>query len=307
MRISSPTRALLAGLFVAAGISASLADDIVVTHAQGETTVSKNPETVITFDLATLDTLEALGIEADGVPATNLPEYLSKYAADRYAKVGSLFEPDYEAVAALEPDLIIVAARSSPAYAELSKIAPTIDLTNDWANFEGSIKENSRILGEIFDKTPEVDALIAGLDASIAEAKTAAAGAGTGLVVITSAGEVTNFGPGSRFGWIFDTLGVTPAAAAAAGAEAAPHGDAVSFEYLLEANPDWLFVIDRDAATGSAGAAAAVLDNELVAQTTARQKGQIVEIDPIRSYIVNGGLPAFTLLVDQVGDALAAK
>src|SRR5690606_3451641 len=123
-------------------------------------------------------------------------------------------------------------------------------------------------------------------DARIAETQAVASEAGTGLVVLTSAGEVTNFGPGSRFGWIFDTLGVTPAAVGAEGAEAAPHGDAVSFEYLLEANPDWLFVIDRDAATGTEGAANAVLDNELVAQTTAAQSAQVVYVDPIRSYIV---------------------
>lgn len=301
-------RVVLAAAVVAASLLSGgvFAQEITITHAQGETAVPANAETVITFDLAALDTLDALGIEVDGVPATNLPAYLSKYADDSYAKVGSLFEPDYEAVAALEPDLIIVAGRSSSAFAELSRIAPTIDLTNNWGDFANSIKANSRILGEVFGKTDEVETMIADLDASIAEAKAAAAEAGTGLVVLTSAGEVTNFGAGSRFGWIFDTLGVAPAAVAAEGADAAPHGDAVSFEYLLEANPDWLFVIDRDAATGSEGAAEAVLDNELVAQTTAAQEGQIVYVDPIRAYIVNGGLPAFTVLVDQIGDALAA-
>lgn len=302
-------RVVLAAAAVAASLllGGAFAQEIAITHTQGETMVPANPETVITFDLAALDTLDALGIEVDGVPATNLPAYLSKYADDSYAKVGSLFEPDYEAVAALEPDLIIVAGRSSGAFGELSKIAPTIDLTNDWGDFANSIKANSRILGEVFGKADDVEAMIADLDARIAETKAAAADAGTGLVVLTSAGEVTNFGAGSRFGWIFDTLGVAPAAVAAEGAEAAPHGDAVSFEYLLEANPDWLFVIDRDAATGSEGAAAAVLDNELVAQTTAAQQGQIVYVDPIRAYIVNGGLPAFTVLVDQIGDALGAE
>ena len=303
MRVISAAAIVMASLMS----GAVLADDIQVTHAQGETTVSTNPQTVITFDLATLDTLDALGIEVNGVPATNLPAYLSKYADSSYAKVGSLFEPDYEAVAALEPDLIIVAGRSSGAYAELSKIAPTIDLTNDWADFANSIKQNSRSLGTIFDRTADVDAMIEDLDAAIAETQGNAAESGTALVVLTSAGEVTNFGPGSRFGWIFDTLGLTPAAVAAEGAEAAPHGDAVSFEYLLEADPDWLFVIDRDAATGAEGAAAAVLDNELVAQTKAAQSGHIVFVDPIRAYIVNGGLPAFATLVEQIGDVLATN
>ena len=297
------TPAILAA--IAAGAlamtSSVTAQDITVTHAQGETVLPGTPANVATFDFATIDTLDALGVEIKGVPASNLPEYLAKYGADSYARIGTIFEPDYEAVNALAPDLVIVAGRSSAALPELAKIAPTIDLSNDWASFEASIKDNSRKLGEIFGKQAEVEALIAALDEKIAAVKADAADAGTGLIVLTSGAEVTAYGAGSRFGWIHDTLGVTPAIA---DVEAATHGDAISFEFILETNPDWLFVIDRDAATGE-GAAAAILDNELVAQTNAWKNGNVVYIDPVRSYIVNGGLPAFTYLVDQVGAALA--
>jgi iron complex transport system substrate-binding protein len=299
------TRATTLGVIAIAlsFVAPSLAEELVVRHAQGETTVPKNPAKVVTFDIATLDTLDALGVEVYGLPGTNLPAYLGKYADEKYEKLGSLFEPDYEAVAAAAPDLIIVAARSSTAFAELSKIAPTIDLSNSWTDFENSVKANSRILGEIFDKSAEIDAMIRELDGKVAAVKAKAAEAGTGLIVLTSGSEITAYGAGSRFGWIHESLGVVPAIA---DVEAATHGDAVSFEFLLEANPDWLYVIDRDAATAE-GAAAAILDNELVAQTTAWKNGNVVYIDPVRSYIVNGGLPAFTALVDQVGAALGVE
>ena len=302
-RISIPTlSSAFAVALLALSIVPAAAADVTVTHAQGETVVPTNPETVLTFDLATLDTLDALGVEVDGVPNTNMPDYLGKYAGDAYLKIGSLFEPDYEAVAAAAPDLIIVAGRSSAAYPELAKIAPTIDLSNDWEDFEASIKDNSRILGEIFGKEAEVEAMIEELDEKIAVVRAEAADAGTGLIVLTSGSEVTAYGPGSRFGWIHETAGMAPAVTDIA---AATHGDVVSFEFLLETNPDWLFVIDRDAATGE-GAAAAVLDNELVAETDAWQNGNVVYVDPIRSYIVNGGLPAFTVLIDQLATALGA-
>ncbi len=291
--------ALAAVTFLATPV---LADDLVIKHAQGETTVPQNPAKVLTFDLASLDTLDALGVDILGLPGSNLPAYLSKYADDKYVKVGTLFEPDYEAVAAAEPDLIIVAGRSAGAYPELSKIAPTIDLSNNWADFEGSIKSNSRILGEIFGKTAEVDAMIVSLDSKIAAVKAKAPEAGKGLIVLTNGAEVTAFGVGSRFGWIHETLGVQPATEA----KAETHGDVISFEFLLETNPDWLFVVDRDAATGS-GSSAAILDNELVAQIDAVKNGRVVDIDPVRSYVINGGLPAFTFLVDQVGAALGAQ
>lgn len=299
MTIRRTATALLAG-FVALSTPV-VAQEITVTHAQGETTLPGVPEKVVSFDFAAIETLEAIGVDVAGLPGSNLPAHLEKYASDDYAKVGSLFEPDYEALAALEPDLIIVAGRSSGAYEELAKIAPTVDLSNDWADFYGSIQANADIVGQLFDKEAEIDALKAETDAKVEAAKAAAADAGKGLIVLTSGAEVSAYGPGSRFGFIHDTLGVTPVIE---DVEAATHGDAISFEFILEANPDMLFVIDRDAATGS-GAAAAILDNELVAETTAWKNGDVVYIDPVRAYIVNGGLISFGIMADQVAEALS--
>ena len=43
-------------------------------------------------------------------------------------ELGSVWEPDYEAINALEPDLIVVAGRSSRIYPDMKEIAPTADL-----------------------------------------------------------------------------------------------------------------------------------------------------------------------------------
>ncbi|WP_375598561.1 siderophore ABC transporter substrate-binding protein [Devosia sp. Naph2] len=299
MTFSRTATALLAGLVALA--TPALAQEFTVTHAQGETTLPGVPQKVVSFDFAAIETLEAIGVNIAGLPGSNLPAHLEKYASDDYAKVGSLFEPDYEALAALEPDLIIVAGRSSTAYPELANLAPTVDLSNEWTNFYGSIKANAEIIGEIFDKEAEVAALIAETEAKVEASRAAAADAGKGLVVLTSGAEVTAYGPGSRFGFIHETLGVTPVIE---DVEAATHGDSISFEFILETNPDLLFVIDRDAATGQ-GAAAAILDNELVGETTAWQNGDVVYIDPVRAYIVNGGLISFGIMADQVTEALS--
>ncbi|MBB4052904.1 iron complex transport system substrate-binding protein [Devosia subaequoris] len=299
MTFSRTATALLAGLVALA--TPALAQEFTVTHAQGETTLPGVPQKVVSFDFAAIETLEAIGVDVAGLPGSNLPAHLEKYASDDYAKVGSLFEPDYEALAALEPDLIIVAGRSSTAYPELANLAPTVDLSNEWTNFYGSIKANAEIIGEIFDKEAEVAALIAETEAKVEASRAAAADAGKGLVVLTSGAEVTAYGPGSRFGYIHETLGVTPVIE---DVEAATHGDSISFEFILETNPDLLFVIDRDAATGQ-GAAAAILDNELVGETTAWRNGDVVYIDPVRAYIVNGGLISFGIMADQVTEALS--
>ncbi len=126
--------------------------------------------------------------------------------------MGSLKEPDFEAVSSAAPDLIIVSGRTAGAYEELSKIAPTIDLSVDAAKPMESFKAQTEKLGKIFKKEDEAASKLAEVDKTVADTKTKAASAGKGLIVLTSGGEVTAYGAGSRFGIIHDVLGV-PAAA----------------------------------------------------------------------------------------------
>ncbi|BDZ43969.1 iron ABC transporter substrate-binding protein [Paraoerskovia sediminicola] len=275
-----------------------------IEHPQGTLELDAMPETVVTFDLAALTVLDELGVEVTGVPKTNLTADLESYAGDEYLDAGTLFEPDFEAVAAAAPDLIVVAGRSAAAYPELAKIAPTVDLSNDWADFAASVKENDAKLGEIFDKEDEVAALADEFDAKASAVQAAAADAGSSLIVLTSAGEVTAYGPGSRFGFLHDALGLTPAVE---DVEEATHGEAISFEFVRDADPDHLFVVDRDAAVGEGtDNAQAVLDNELVHGTTAWQEDQVTYVDPASWYIVNGGLPTLIDIADEVGAAIGA-
>jgi iron complex transport system substrate-binding protein len=275
-----------------------------VTHAQGTTEVPVKPAKVVTFDMASLDTLDELDVKVTGLPKSSVPDYLDEYSSAKYTDVGTLFEPDYEAVNELAPDLIIVANRSAKALPELQKIAPTIDLTLDWADYLGSFTKNVTTLGTIFQKQAQAKAELADLQKEIAETKKLAAkDGGNALVVLTSGGEITAFGPGSRFGWIHDELGVTPAVA---DVEAATHGDPVSNEFILQTNPDRLFVIDRDAATGEGGTTAKqILDNEVIHGTNAWKNKKIVYLDPVPFYVVMSGLTAVDEMVDQIKDGLS--
>ncbi|HEV7414556.1 MAG TPA: siderophore ABC transporter substrate-binding protein [Tianweitania sediminis] len=303
-------RSILAAILVAplcaTGLAGSAtAEEITITHAQGETTLPARPEKVLVFDVASLDTLDALGVEVQGVPTAKYPQHLAKFGTDDYSKVGSLFEPDYEAVSAAEPDLIIVGGRSSPKYADLAKLAPTIDLTVDQDDFVASAKNNVRTLAMIFGKEAEADAKLQALDASIKVARDAAADAGKGLIVLTTGGKMSAYGPGSRFGVLYSDYGVQPART---DLDTANHGQAASFELILETNPDWLFVIDRDAAIGRKGEAAAqFLDNELVAQTTAWKEDQVVYLNSANWYLVGGGLTAMQQNADQIAKALSKR
>jgi iron complex transport system substrate-binding protein len=279
------------------------ADNLTIDHAQGATDVPKNPKTVLVFDPASLDTLDILNVHVTGVPSFPIPKMLSKYSGDAYKKIGSLFEPDLEAVNALHPDLIIVAGRSAPKYDVLSRIAPTIDLSIDPARFLESAEANARILGRIFNKQAEVEERLKALDSSVQHLRGETAGIGAGLIVLTTGNRISAYGPGSRFGILHTAFGIKPAAP---NLKPSVHGEVVSFEYILKTNPDWLFVIDRDAAIGH-GSAAKILDNPLVGATNAWKNGHVVMLDPASWYLLSGGLRALQQSVDQIAEAVDRK
>ncbi|PTY38302.1 iron ABC transporter substrate-binding protein [Saccharospirillum sp. MSK14-1] len=272
-----------------------------IEHAQGTTTLDATPETVVTFDIASLDTLDTLGIDVAGLPQDFVPERLSKYRGDDYTNVGSLFEPDFETLAALQPDLIIVANRSSAAYDDLSKIAPTIDMTVWGAGYLDQLRDRVTTLGEIFSHQNDVAEHLSELDANVEATRELAADAGTALIILTSGGRISAYGPGSRFGWLHDELGVKPVIE---DVEAATHGDPVSFEFLLDTNPDYLFVIDRDSAINAGDAARATLDNDLVQQMDAVKNDRVTYLDSVNWYIVMSGLTATSEMVNEVKTAL---
>ena len=278
-------------------------EKVTVAHAQGSTPVPKNPQKVVVFDVGVLATLDELGVKVAGVPTVeNLPDHLAEYAGDGYAKVGSLFEPDYEKVNALEPDLIIVAARSAAAYGELSKIAPTVDLSVDYTDFLGSFRQRMEAIGTIFGKEAEVKQRLDAIDAAVQEAK-AKADDRTGLIVLTTGGKMSAFGPGSRFGLIHDVIGVKPADP---DIKADTHGEAITAEFIAKADPDILYVIDRDSAIGENGEAAQkVLDNALVNGTKAAKNDKIVYLEPFTWYVAPNALSSVENMVKAVGDSLS--
>lgn len=294
IRLALLTAALSLPVFVAP----ALAQPFQIEHPQGTISIEAVPETVMVTDWAAFDNLNALGVEVAGVPASVTPPYLAGKVPADVQKIGSLQEPDVEGIAAAEPDLVIVAARSRTAYPVLSGLVPTIDMSVDNENLVEGVKANLVRYGEIFDRKAQAAELIAGLDAKLAEARTAAAGKGRGLVVITNAGRLGIYGTSSRVAWIHDAVGVPPVAERVD--DRRDGGDGASFEYLLETNPDWLFVVDRDAAIGREGSARATLDNELIHGTNFWKENQMIYLDPAASYVTMHGYSGLMLLLDQV-------
>lgn len=293
-------RTIAAALALMAGIAHAAAAEI--STAKGAVNIEATPAKVAVFDIAAVDTIDSLGVKIAGLPDNLYVPELARLKEGAEV-VGTIFEPNLEALSALEPDLIVVGGRSSPKLDATSRVATTIDMTMNGDDLIGQAKERLNAYGELFDKQSEAKAVSAKFDASLDAARTAVDGKGKALILMTSGPKITAYGKGSRFGWVHEALNLPAAVETVA---AANHGEAVSFEFVRDANPDWLIVLDRSAAIGSAEQGAkATLDNELVAETTAWKKGQVVYVPAADFYIAAGGVQSTMRVLDAIAQAFA--
>lgn len=274
---------------------------LTVKDSNGEVKVTKNPQKVVVFDNGSLDTLDALGVgdQVIGAATQNLPGYLSSYKEVESA--GGIKEPDLEKINQMKPDLIIISGRQSDFQEELSKITPTLFLTVDTKKPWESIQQNVLTLGEIFDKESEAKKQIKELATEIEKTADKASELDQkALVVLVNEGQLSAYGSGSRFGFVHDVFGFPQADDTI---EPSTHGQSVSFEYVLETNPDLLFVIDRTKAIGGDDSQNNLAENELIAQTNAGKNGKIISLQPDVWYLSGGGLESMKLMLDDVNQA----
>jgi iron complex transport system substrate-binding protein len=271
--------------------------EVTVKHELGETKVKQNPEKVVVFDFGVLDTLDELGVEVAGVPQATIPPYLEKYSSSDYTNVGSLKEADFEAISSMKPDVIFISARQSEMYEEFAKIAPTVYVQTDYTNYMESFTNNMETIAEIFDKEDEMKKELEDVQAEVDSIKEKTGGLDSkALILMGNEGEVSAYGPGSRFGILHDVFGFKPSDE---NIEESTHGQNVTFEYVLEQNPDVLFVIDRDAAFDPNASVKDSIENELVQKTNAYKKEKIVYLNGGPWYLSGGGLQSMKQMVED--------
>ena len=277
-------------------------ETVTIKHDLGEATVPVNPKNVVVFDFGVLDTLDELGVEVAGVPQNAIPDYLEKYKGSEYTNVGSLKEADFEAIHAMNPEVIFISGRQAEMYEEYAKIAPTVYIPLDYTNYMDSFTKNMETIASIFDKEDEMKAELEEVNATIESIhEKAAAHDEKALIVMSNEGKVSAYGPSSRFGILHDVFGF---AAADEGIELSTHGQNITFEYILETNPDILFVIDRNAAVNSTSSSEGTIENELVEKTNAFKNDKIFYLNPGQWYLSGGGLQSVKLMVKDAEAAL---
>ncbi|MEK8072323.1 siderophore ABC transporter substrate-binding protein [Rhodococcoides navarretei] len=282
------------------GESADAATVTVDTN-NGSMEVPANPVRVAALDNTSFETLRAFGVEPVALPkpimpSTGFEEWIDN---DAILDVGTHREPNLEVVSEAEPDLIIGGYRFQEYTEELGQIAPTIDISPDDENFVETLKTQTETLGVIFGLQDRAAEIIAALDA----AETSAAAQTTGQTVFlanVNGGKIDN--GAQRIGRLLEPLTLTDVFAGEAGDV---HGDSgLAPETIAQANPDWVIVLDRDAAAGEPGSspAKAVFEaQEAFAETTFTTEDQIIYLDPF--FYTREGIQAYTEAFQSISDA----
>jgi iron complex transport system substrate-binding protein len=296
---------MLRSILVAASLLATpaLAETVTIDTYKGTVEVPKAPATIAVYDVSALDTLDALGVKANGALSPHYVSYLDE-AAEGTTPIGSFFEPDFEALSALNADLVIAGGRSSSHVEAFSKIAPTIDMTI-WEDTVKQCLDRLAAYGKIFGKEEKADKLADAFNAKLEKTKALLHGKGKALILMTNGPKVSAYGANGRFGWLHTNLDLDEAAA---DVEQSTHGEAASFEFIKDTNPDILIVIDRLAAIGQDGESAKkTLDNPLVHDTNAWKNGQVVYLSSAPLYIAGGGIQSMNIILDDIQATFAGE
>ncbi|WP_070966951.1 siderophore ABC transporter substrate-binding protein [Vibrio sonorensis] len=281
------------------------ADWVEVEHLKGVTKVETQPERVVVIGMGALDTVHSFGIDPVAIAKVSLyPEYLAKYRDGDYVTVGSLFEPDFETIFTQKPDLIIVGSRGAAKYNELSEIAPTIVFAaDDKKGYWESTQEQWRNLGKVFDKNDFVEKKISELDDKFQAIRDYNQSNNVdALTVMSSGGNVTTFGSQSRFSAIYKDFGFLETVE---GIKESRHGDLISYEFIREANPSTLLIIDRDKLVNKGKSKTREsFENDLVQATNAYKNKHMAFLDINAWYLSISGLQATEQMIQDIESSI---
>lgn len=315
---SAETSATKSAETTTAETTAAEVTTVEVTDIHGTVTVPVNPKIVVALDNRTFETLSDWGIKLAAVPKGVMPADSSYVADSEVQDIGNHSEPNLEIIAAADPELVIVGQRFSSYYEEIKKLVPNaavVDLSfqiskeagKSGESFTNGLKDSTITLGKIFNKNEEAEKLNADFDQAIEKAKSAYNGTDKIMSVVVSGGDIGFSAPvsGRVWGPLYEVFGWT-SALEVSGATSDHQGDDISVEAIAQSNPDWIFVLDRDAAISStkdAVPAQDVINNSPALQnTTAITKGQVVYA-PNDTY-TNESIQTFIELFDNLAKSL---
>jgi len=297
--------------------------------------VAQNPTTVAIFDFGILDMLYNIGFENTGIETLivptmdTLPDSLSwfRYGGDENTTIvtgGTLFYVDWDILDFINPELVVLGVRSFGMNAAGDRLTAeaALDLQNDtmerysdtafmWltidarnSNLLHDMRANAYSLAQIFpDVGPLLFDEIASIEAEMEAIRevTTASGMEAVFIMMLDPATMTVFLDDSRFGFLFDEFGFTPLSMDLE-AWTDQHGFAIQSEFLLEHDPDVIFLLDRtEPATGLGAATDNFMNDSIIQRTSAFINGHIYSGLPMPEwYTVVGGFGSARRIIQDV-------
>lgn len=270
-----------------------------VEHFRGSTEVPADPERVVVLDLGELDSAIALGVTPVGAVKAPVEDDLLSYLADDVADVdlvGEIGAPDLEAIAALEPDLILGSEiRVADFYDELSAIAPTVFTETVGVAWKENFAKHAEALG----REEQAAGLMADYEQRATEVGAQVADDTQVSIVRFVPGEIRLYAQQSFIGTVLQDAGIARPPAQ----DVAEFSVTVSPEQVDLAAGDVVFVGTYGDPAETDGPA--VLGGPLWQRLTAAQTGQVHEVED-DIWFLGTGVGAAQLVLDDLERTLGA-
>lgn len=276
-----------------------------IVHAMGKTDVPAQPKRVVVLDTDKLDTAVTLGVIPVGAANADQMDGWPKYLGDAVKdipQVGTLQEPNLEAIAKLDPDLILGSAfRQKEFYDKLAAIAPTV-----FTELVGTPwKENFLLDGRALGKEQQAKDLLAKYEARAKEVGTTLGDPSQTEVSIVRflPTEIRLYGPTSFVGIVIADVGLgRPKLQQLVGAKDRRF-TAISPERIGEADGDVIFVTayGSEAAKSQAQVAGGALWRGLGAV----KNGKAYEV-PDETWMTGIGITAANEVLDDLEQHLGS-
>jgi len=296
-----------------------------------EVVVQQYPTTMAVYDFSILDMIYDIGFERTGINRLitpnqdGLPDALSFFRDDDTGLVvtgGSLHFVDWDVLDLLQPEVVVLGARSFGMNAAGERLSPderavlTSDTEERYSgtsfirlavsttdpDFLGDMEANAVALAGMFPSlSNDILGRLESLQNDIVELREEAQQLDETVLVITmdSPTTISVNHPGSRFGMIYDQFGFTPVDSEASGDAAT-----VSAEYVLRQNPDIIFLMAGIRGSDSGPAIENFLSDPSIAQTTAGQNNRIYLLTPDAWHTMTGGFGATEQMLEDLRQAL---
>ncbi len=259
---------------------------------------------IASFDLGSLDTLDALGLNEQvvGVPKASLPDYLEQYAVDDVTDIGGLRSPDMDALSASAPSLILYTGRQGEWEDELGEIAPLLNTSLQGDDYLAAFDHNVRELASRLAVESKAEEALATLHADIETQREALSSAPRTLMVTHNGGNLML----NQHPVVHDVLGVATVempASVTSETRGTRTFTPLSPEAIGEIEPEVVLVVDRSAAIGDAPANANALAQTL--SDAGADKARVVMLTPALWYLSGGGLQSLSLQIEEIAAALS--